>query len=121
MDAGSRLMQTHRHLDTTRLLTDAIDDAQLSRCERVQEQFRFCRSVRRESSPCETFLSPADLTTGKIFEQRHYRDPSGRHVSPLLLAPDRDRLDGLLRHGATAPATAGATSRARSTPTRCLH
>lgn len=41
-----------------------------------------------EALPCEVPINPLDELADKIYLERHYRDETGRYVSPILLNPD---------------------------------
>lgn len=40
-----------------------------------------------EESPCDNPISPGDKLAEEIYSERHYRDDSGRYVSPILMDP----------------------------------
>lgn len=41
-----------------------------------------------EESPCDNPISPVDMLAEEIYSERHYRDDSGRYVSPILMNPN---------------------------------
>ncbi|XP_073942509.1 uncharacterized protein [Choristoneura fumiferana] len=45
-----------------------------------------------ESLPCEIPLDPLDQLAEKIYEKNHYRDDTGRYVSPILMNPEHEPL-----------------------------
>lgn len=45
-----------------------------------------------ESEPCSIALSPSEEIAEKIYSEKHYRDETGRYVSPILMKPDHEDL-----------------------------
>lgn len=51
-----------------------------------------------EESPCDSPMSPHDILADEIYSKQHYRDETGRYVSPILLDPNRAPLGESYNH-----------------------
>lgn len=65
---------------TTTLVSYTIESTSLNN---ILKQF-----WETEAVPCEVPMNPLDELAEKMFVDKHYRDETGRYVSPILLNPD---------------------------------